>query len=226
MSAPRVLVACEYSGVVRDAFAARGWDAWSCDLLENERSSAKHYVGDVRDMLGANWDLMVAHPPCTYLSNSGAGHLYLGKGKEEKAALGYRRDQERWANMEEGAAFFNMLWAADVPRIALENPVMHGHGITLVGGRATQFVQPYQFGHLESKRTGFRLKNLPPLKPTNDLTELFKATPKEETHKVHRMSPGPDRWKERSRTYQGIGDAMASQWGALIESELSLEIAA
>ncbi len=226
MSAPRILVACEYSGVVRDAFAARGWDAWSCDLLENERSGAKHYVGDVRDMFGAHWDLMVAHPPCTYLSNSGAGHLYLGKGKEEKAALGYQRDADRWANMEEAAGFFNVLWDAPVQHIAVENPVMHGHGIERVNGRATQFVQPWMFGHLETKRTGFRLKNLPPLTPSDNVFETFKTLPKSETHKVHRMSPGPDRWKERSRTYQGIGDAMAEQWGAYVESELSLEIAA
>lgn len=219
-SRPRILVACEYSGVVRDAFAARGWDAWSCDLLESERPGSQHYVGDVRDMLEQDWDLMVAHPPCTFLSNSGAKHLYLGKTKADKIALGYKRDHERWANMEAAADFFNLLWNADVPHIAVENPVMHGHGIERVNGRATQFVQPWQFGHLETKRTGFRLKNLPPLESTNSVYEQFAKLPKSETHKVHMMSPGPNRWKERSRTFQGIGDAMAAQWGAHVEAEL------
>lgn len=236
MSAPRILVACEYSGIVRDAFAGRGWDAWSCDLLESEKPGGQHYVGDVRDMLEQDWDLMVAHPPCTFLSNSGAKHLYMDWTAEQKAS--YLRvtgkplagrtpipDAERWANMQEAADFFNLLWNADVPRIAVENPVMHGHGIERVGGRASQFVQPWMFGHLETKRTGFRLKNLPPLTPTNDVYETFKHMPKSETHKVHMMSPGPDRWKDRSRTFPGIAQAMADQWGPLIESEL-LEAAA
>ena len=225
MSAPRILVACEYSGIVRDAFAARGWDAWSCDLLESEKPGGQHYVGDVRDLLAEDWDLMVAHPPCTFLSNSGAGHMYVGKGKEEKARLGYTIDQERWANMEEGAAFFNLLWTASVPRIAVENPIMHGWGVERVGGKASQFVQPYEFGHLESKKTGFRLKNLPPLTPSNNLVKEFNDLPKSETHKVHRMSPGPERWKNRSRTFPGIAQAMADQWGPLVESG-ALEIAA
>lgn len=231
---PRILVACEYSGVVRDAFAARGWDAWSCDLLESERSGAQHYVGDVRDMLEQDWDLMVAHPPCTFLSNSGAKHLYVDWTLEQRVhymeVLGEELtgrspipDIERWKNMQEAADFFNLLWNADVPHVAVENPVMHGHGIKRVNGRATQFVQPWMFGHLETKRTGFRLKNLPPLVPSDNVFETFKTLPKSETHKVHRMSPGPDRWKERSRTYQGIGDAMAEQWGAYVEAELTIK---
>jgi hypothetical protein len=226
MSRPRILVACEYSGIVRDAFKERGWDAWSCDLLDSERHGGQHYVGDVRDMLEQEWDLMVAHPPCTFLSNSGAGHMYIGKSREEKERLGYKIDQERWANMEEGAAFFNLLWNADVPHIAVENPIMHGWGVERVGGRASQFVQPYEFGHLESKKTGFRLKHLPALTPSNNLVEAFKAMPKSETHKVHRMSPGPDRWKERSRTFPGIARAMAAQWGAYVEGALSMKEAA
>jgi hypothetical protein len=185
-----------------------------------------HWQGDVRDILDDHWDLLVAHPPCTYLSNSGAKHLYLGKTKADKIALGYKKDPERWRNMQEAADFFNLLWSADVEHIAVENPVMHGHGIERVGGRATQFVQPWMFGHLETKRTGFRLKNLPPLTPTNNVHEEFKSLPKSQTHKVHLMSPGPNRWKERSRTYQGVGDAMAAQWGPLIESKLAEELQA
>lgn len=220
---PRVLVACEYSGIVRDAFAARGWDAWSCDLLESERPGGNHYQGDVTVLLEQGWDLMIAHPPCTFLSNSGAKHLYLGKTKADKIALGYQRDEERWANMNEAAEFFNLLWNADVPHIAVENPVMHGHGIERVGGRATQFVQPWMFGHPETKRTGLRLKNLPPLQPTNDVKAVMESLPPAEANRVHRMSPGENRWKERSRTFPGIAEAMAAQWGPYIERQLLLK---
>ena len=221
---PRVLVACEYSGIVRDAFAARGWDAWSCDLLETERPNGNHVVGDVLPLLKLDWDLLIAHPPCTYLSNSGAKHLYLGKTKADKEALGYLPDEERWANMREAAVFFNVFRnLKHIPHVAIENPVMHGHGIALVGGRATQFVQPYHFGTTETKRTGLRLMNLPKLVPTNDVKHLMKDMPKSETDKVHRASPGPDRWKERSRTYPVIAQAMADQWGPLIEQEVELE---
>lgn len=220
---PRILVACEYSGIVRDAFAARGWDAWSCDLLESERPGGNHFQGDIRELLAQEWDLMVAHPPCTYLSNSGAKHLYLGKTKADKIALGYQKDEERWRNMEEAADFFNLLWNADVPHIAIENPVMHGHGIARVGGRATQFVQPWMFGHPETKRTGLRLKNLPKLVPTNDVEHIMKTLPATEANRVHMMSPGENRWKERSRTFQGIGDAMAAQWGPYVEARIDVE---
>lgn len=217
---PRVLVACEYSGIVREAFAARGWDAWSCDLLDTEKPSDKHIVGDVIPLLEQDWDLAICHPPCTYLSNSGAKHLYLGKTKADKEALGYKRDPERWANMEAAAEFFNIFRNTHIPHVAIENPVMHGHGIQRVGGRATQFVQPYHFGHLETKRTGLRLINLPKLKHTDDQTALFKRLPKEQTHKVHRAAPSPDRWKDRSRTFPAIAQAMADQWGPYIESKI------
>ena len=223
MRTPRVLVACEYSGMVREAFAARDWDAWSCDLLPTEQPG-QHIVGDVIPLLEQDWDLLVAHPPCTYLSNSGAGHLYVGKNKEEKAALGYQRDEERWKNMREAAAFFNIFLNTNIPHVAVENPVMHGHGMKLVGGGATQFVQPYHFGDLETKRTGLRLIGLPKLVHTNDQTAAFKALPKSETHKVHRASPGPDRWKDRSRTFPAIAQAMADQWGPYIEYKIATEM--
>ena len=220
---PRVLVACEYSGIVRDAFASRGWDAWSCDLLPSERPEGQHVQGDVIPLLEDKWDLLIAHPPCTYLSNSGAKHLYLGKSKADKEALGYRRDPERWTNMEDAARFFNIFLSTNIPHVAVENPIMHGHGVALVGGKATQFVQPYHFGHLESKKTGLRLINLPPLQHTEDVTIHFKTLPKSETHKVHRASPGPDRWKERSRTFPAIAQAMADQWGPLVEARIQAE---
>lgn len=202
----RVLVACEYSATVRDAFRKLGHDAVSCDLLPTE-VPGPHYVGSVLDIIEDGWDLMIGHPPCTFLSLSGAGHMYLGKSKAEKTALGYTIDPVRWANMEAGADFFNTLWAAPIPRIALENPLMHGWGIEKTGGRATQFVQPWQFGHGETKKTGLRLKNLPPLEPSNIVAGR--------EQRVWKMGPSKDRWKERSRTFPGIAQAMARQWGNL-----------
>lgn len=212
MREPRVLVACEYSGIVRDAFAARGWDAWSCDLLPSERPEGNHVQGDVVPLLEQDWDLLVAHPPCTYLSNSGVRWLYNEDGST---------NIERWKNMREAADFFNLFLNTDIPHVAVENPVMHGHGVARVGGKATQFVQPYHFGVTETKRTGLRLMNLPPLVATNDVTELFKSLPKSETHKVHYASPGPDRWKDRSRTFPAIAQAMADQWGPYVEARIA-----
>lgn len=187
----RVLVACEFSGIVRDAFRRRGHHAVSCDILPTE-NPGYHYQGDVRDILTEGWDLMVAHPPCTYLANSGVRWLYRGDGV----------NRERWALMEDAAAFFNDLLRAPIPRIAVENPIPHGHAnIPCV----TQYIQPWQFGHGETKRTGLWLRGLPPLVPTNIVEGR--------APRVHHASPGPDRWKERSRTLQGIADAMAAQWG-------------
>lgn len=192
----KVLVACEFSGVVRDAFKARGHYAMSCDLLETE-SPGLHYVGNVMDIIDVGWDLMIAHPPCTYLTNSGVRWLYGGKGTV--------RDEDRWAKMEEAAYFFKALLDAPIPHIAVENPVMHGYATEIIGSKATQIIQPWQFGHGEIKGTGLWLKNLPPLVPTN-IVDGRKP-------RVHYASPGPNRWKERSRTYTGIAEAMAEQWG-------------
>lgn len=146
---------------------------------------------------------MIAHPPCTYLANSGVRWLYGGKGTT--------RDPKRWALMEEGARFFKMLLDADIPRIAVENPIMHGHAKIIVGEDPAQIVQPYQFGHSESKATCFWLRNLPPLRPTNILEGRHFG-------RVHKESPGADRWKRRSLTYTGIADAMAEQWGGFASS--------
>lgn len=185
----RVLVACEYSGVVRDAFRARGHDAMSCDLLETERPGP-HYRGDVRDVLyTGEWDLLVAHPPCTDLAVSGNAHMAakIADGRTA-AALGFVR------------LFLN----APVPRIAVENPV------SVIAGHirpADQTVQPWQFGHGEVKSTCFWLKNLPLLRPTD-------IVPGREA-RVHKLGPSPTRQKERSRTFPGIAAAMASQWGVL-----------
>lgn len=185
----RVLVACEFSGIVRDAFSRRGHDAWSCDLLPSEQPG-NHYEGDVRDLLGQGWDLMIAHPPCTHLAVSGARHFWR-KEKEQAEAL----------------EFVQALLDAPVEKIALENP------ISIISSRIRkpdQIVQPWQFGHGETKKTCLWLKNLPPLAPTS-IVEGREA-------RVHRMPPGKDRWKERSRTFEGIAEAMADQWGGTVET--------
>jgi hypothetical protein len=188
----KVLIACEFSGTVRDAFAARGHDAWSCDLLPTE-SAGQHYVGDVRDILYDGWDLMIGHPPCTYLANSGVQWLYRREG--------------RWEQMREGAEFFRMLLNAPIPRIAIENPIMHKYAKEIIGAPPTQTVQPWMFGHGESKATCLWLKNLPALTPTNIVSER--------EQRIWKLPPSTDRWKLRSVTYAGIADAMAEQWGNL-----------
>lgn len=195
----RILVACEFSGIVRRAFASRGHDAWSCDLLPAEDRSNRHITGDVRDVLHDGWDmLIVAHPPCTRLCNSGVRWLTappVGKTLEQM-----------WRELDEGAALFSDLWNAPIERIAVENPVMHRHAKERIRNyqEPAQSVQPWQFGHGETKRTCLWLRNLSPLTPTNIVAGR--------TPRVHHMSPGPDRWKERSRFFPGIAEAMADQW--------------
>lgn len=202
----RVLVACEFSGRVRDAFLARGHDAWSVDLLSTESTPERHIVGDALEAIETiRPDLLIAHPPCTYLANSGVRWLYGGKGTVV--------DRDRWAQMEDAAAFFADLLRAHVPRIAVENPIMHGHGreaIERYGAPAAlvQTVQPWMFGQGETKATQLYLRNLPPLVATDVVDGRAPV--------VHYASPGPNRWRERSRTYQGIADAMAAQWGGTV----------
>jgi hypothetical protein len=196
----RVLIACEFSGVVRRAFAMRGHDAWSCDLLPADDRSNRHIVGDARDYLGDGWDLlMVAHPPCTRLCNSGVRWL-------SKPPPGRTADQMQ-AELREGAALFSAFWNAPIDRIAVENPIMHKHAKALIENyrEPAQTIQPWQFGHGETKGTCLWLRGLPKLTPT----QIVEGR----TARVHRMPPGPDRWKERSRTFTGIAEAMADQWG-------------
>lgn len=200
----RILVACEFSGIVRRAFASRGHDAWSCDLLPAEDRSNKHITGDVRGILDDGWDmLIVAHPPCTRLCNSGVRWL--------SAPPAGRSLDEMWADLDAGAALFSDLWNAPIERIAVENPVMHRHAKEKIRNYRdpAQTIQPWQFGDGEAKRTCFWLKGLPPLVPTHPVK------PAEIVHRVWRMPPGPDRQKERSRFFPGIADAMADQWGEL-----------
>lgn len=198
----RVLVACEFSGTVRNAFLDRGYDAWSCDLLPSEDGSNRHITGDARDILNDGWDLlMVAHPPCTRLCNSGVRWLH-------KPPAG-KTVSQMWAELDAGAELFSAFWNAPIDRIAVENPVMHGHAKKRIFNYAefTQSIQPWQFGHPETKRTCLWLKNLPKLTPTKIVEGR--------EQRVAKMSPGPNRWRERSRFFTGIAEAMAEQWGPL-----------
>lgn len=180
----KVLVACEYSGVVRDAFIAKGHDAMSCDLLPTDKLGP-HYQGDVRDVMGDGWDIMIAHPPCTHLAVSGA-----------------RWFKDKLTEQAEALDFVRMLMAAPIERIAIENP------ISIISSRIRkpdQIIQPWQYGHGETKATCLWLKGLSPLNPTNLVDGR--------ENRIHRMPPSPDRWKKRSETYEGIAAAMAHQWG-------------
>ena len=205
----KVLVACELSGVVRDAFRAKGHDAWSCDLMPCDGDNTYHFQQDVTEIIYDDcWDLLIAHPPCTFLSNSGALRLYKG-GKKCNGT-----DRDRWDNMVKGAVFFRLFLCADIPKICVENPVIHGHATEIIGEKYTQTIQPYQYGHPESKRTCLWLKGLPELKPTNILTKpecgyWDNQCPSGQ----NKLGPSPDRAKVRSQTYTGIAEAMANQWG-------------
>ena len=184
----RVLVACEFSGTVRDAFIKAGHDAVSCDLLPTD-SPGPHHQGNVLDILHDGWDMMISHPPCTHLAVSGA-RWFKEKAKEQAEAL----------------EFVRKLLDAPIERIALENP------ISIISSRIRkpdQIIQPWQFGHGETKATCLWLKNLPKLEPTS-IVDGREA-------RVHKMPPGPDRWKERSRTFEGIAKAMAEQWGSIVQ---------
>ncbi len=207
----RALIACEFSGVVRNAFLARGHDAWSCDLLPSEDGSNRHIRGDARAILNDGWDLLiVAHPPCTRLCNSGSRWL-------TKPPPG-RTEAEMWSELDEGAALFSSFWNAPVDRIAVENPIMHKHAKARITDfrRHKQTIQPWQFGHREMKATCLWLKNLPTLTPTDVVGPPPKeAKARKSWARVHRATPGPDRWKVRARFYPGIAAAMAEQWGDL-----------
>ena len=196
-SAMKVLVACEYSGRVRDAFAKLGHDAWSCDIIPTE-TPGNHYEGSVLDILGGGWDLMIAHPPCTYLSNAGARHLY------PKGQLNQKRLTQGLVTKE----FFMALYNAKIPKIAIENPTP-----SKVFGlpQYTQAIQPYEYGHPYKKRTCLWLVGLPKLIPTKIVAE------RQSTKVVGNWfnKGGKERQKERARTFEGIADAMANQWGNL-----------
>lgn len=210
----RVLVACEFSGIVRRAFRSLGHLAYSCDILPAEDGSPYHLQGDVFDVLREPpfhiWDLAICHPPCTYLANSGAKHLYIDGRKENGP------NPDRWAGLDRAAAFFRALLDLPIPTIAVENPIQHEHARFLIGVEPTQIIQPWMFGHKEMKATCLWLKGLPKLQPTSIVGPPPKNPEERKAWaRVHRESPGPNRWKNRSRTFEGIAAAMADQWGRL-----------
>lgn len=206
----RVLVACEFSGIVRDAFRARGHDAWSCDLLPCEGPGCYHIQLDARLVIEERgpWDLMIAHPECTRIANSGVRWLKVPpKG---------RTLAEMWAELESGCAFYRYLRDAPIPRKAIENPIMHCHARERIKPGPRQVVQPHWFGDPFFKATGFELINLPPLAKSQPLNPPKPGT---DEHKqwsaVHRAPPGPNRWMDRSRSFPGMARQMAAQWGAV-----------
>ena len=216
MTALRILVACETSGVMRRAFSARGHDAWSCDLLPAEDGSNRHVIRDVRDILADGWDmLMVAHPPCTRLCNSGVRWLHVPPPGRTIAAM--------WSELDAGVDLFRACWQAPIERVALENPIMHKHAKSRLPADLPkpQIVQPWWFGDPAFKATGLYLRGLPALVPTARLTPPKPGT---DAHKawssVHRASPGADRWKLRSRTFQGVADACADQWAGMADERM------
>lgn len=197
----KILVACEFSGTVRDAFSRGGHEAWSCDLLPSEKPG-NHYEGNVLDIICDGWDLMVAHPPCTFLTV--AANKWM---KPEFADRFPNRPQQR----EEAVSFFMAMINAPIPQIAVENPI---GVISSRYRKPDQVVQPWMFGHGETKATCFWLKGLPRLIPTHIDGDMFAAeTPPEREQRLHNLPPSPTRWMERSKTFQGIADAMATQWG-------------
>lgn len=202
----RVLVACEFSGRVRDEFSAIGWEAWSADLRP-ALTPGNHYQGDVLDVLHEEWDLLIAHPPCTYLANSGVSWLHRQPG--------------RWENMLAGADFFRAMLDAPVRRIAVENPKMHGHALELCG-RPSQWIEPHEYGALETKKTGLWLRNLPPLLAWEDAKAATMARPyKDRAPGFWAGGKAEDAHGVRSITSPGIARAMAQQWGDLETAALA-----
>lgn len=210
----RVLIGCECSGIVRRAFAARGHDVWSCDLKPAEDGSNRHIVADVRDLLGEGWDLLaVMHPPCTRLTNSGVRWLHVPPPGRTLADV--------WAELDAGAALFSACWNAPIPRVAVENPVMHRHAKARITNfrPQSQSVQPWQFGTDPAgpdnvrKRTCLWLRGLPTLVPSGTLDGTSARD------EIHKASPGPDRAARRSRFFPGLAEAMADQWGGWADAD-------
>lgn len=197
MRPKKILIACEQSGKVRDAFIKEGFDAVSCDLLPSDSCLGPHIQGDVSKLLSASWDLVVAHPPCTYLCNSGVRWLYT--------------QENRWKLMHQAARFFISCLQANAKHVAIENPIPHEWAMDIIKQKYSQVVQPWQHGHGETKATCLWLVNLPKLMPSNIVAGRVA--------RIHGMAPSADRSKLRSETYQGIADAMAKQWGAFLNME-------
>lgn len=208
---PRVLIACEFSGVVRDAFLRRGIETYSCDILDSEPAGHPwHVKGDVVPLLQQQWDLVIAHPPCTYLCNSGVRWLH--------------EREDRWNLMKAGAEFFKIFMnLPHIPRVCIENPIMHKYAKEIIGQNYTQIVQPWMFGHREQKATCFWLKGLPELEPTDIVgppPKVKTTAENKEWNRLHMLGASKGRGHERSKTYTGIAEAMAAQWAPLLDGHL------
>ena len=210
----KVLIGCERSGTVRRAFEKCGYDATSCDLVEADDGSNNHIQDDIRNILHLGWDLLIAHPPCTRLCNSGVRWLRVpppGRTKEDI-----------WTELEAGAELFAACWNADIPHIAVENPIMHKYARSRIKNYQppAQTVQPWQFGDPFFKATSFYIKNLPKLKPTHVLIPPPKNTKEYKAWSyIHRMPPSENRGVARSKTFDGIAEAMAKQWGEAVAAK-------
>lgn len=205
----KILVACEESQVVTKAFRARGHEAYSCDLQSCSGGHPEwHYQQDVRPLLRECWDMVIAHPTCRYLTNSGVCHLYIDRRKENGIY------QPRWDDMRQAAEFFNLfLDLPHIPKVVVENPIMHKYARELILSPYTQIIQPYQFGHMEQKATCLWLKGVDELKETKNVKDEMMKLPDNQRQRLHYLPPGPDRERQRSTTFPGIGDAFAEQWG-------------
>ena len=204
----KVLIGCEESQVVCKAFLDAGHDAYSCDLKEpSGENPDRHLRKDLLEVIKLyQWDLLIAHPPCTFICNSGVKHLFL--------------DVHRWPKLFDSCEFFSALLKCNIPRICIENPVPHKYGLRLIGSKYDQLIQPWEFGHMESKATCFWLKNLNPLiNPTNLKRETSQLA-KKDANRIHYMTPGPERAALRSKTYPGIASEMARQWGSEVQTHL------
>lgn len=206
----RILVACEESQAVTIELRRRGHEAFSCDLQPCSGGHPEwHIQGDVLKELDKGWDAMIAHPTCTYITNSGVCWLYNKDGS---------RNEERWQNLDQACDFFKALLDAPIPYKAIENPIPHKYAIERIGRKYDQLIQPYQFGHAESKATCFWLVGFPNLVETKNVKDEWKALPKSQAQRIHYLPPGPERAKMRSKTFKGIAEAIADQWGGLFEN--------
>lgn len=216
----KVLIACEFSGTVRDAFTALGYDAWSCDLLPSE-TPGNHFQGDVLEILYDDWDLIIAHPPCDFIANSGNTWYYHPEDKHLPVAQRrpHPKYPERSEQRKEAIDFFKKFQSVKIKcPVAIENPIPNFHS-TLYIGKYSQIIQPWMFGHPEKKATCLWLYGLPLLKPANNVYEEMIKLPKNQQQRLHYLPPSPDRAKLRSKTFPGIGKAMAEQWSEYIEKE-------
>lgn len=206
----RVLIACEESQIVCQAFRNKGHEAYSCDIEDCSGGHPEwHFRQDVLPLLKRSWDLVIAHPPCTYLTNAGVRHLHSIESKN--GVLPKIHGEERWELMEDACEFFNAFKGC-APKVCIENPIPHKYARERIG-KYTQIVQPWMFGHMETKATCLWLENLPKLTPTNDVKKEMMLLPKKERHRIHYVGNKKDRAKIRSKTFWGLAEAMVSQWG-------------